>query len=170
MRIVDNWEDRPDLFDGYVCQDGSKCYVQLSRRAWDGDGFDKCLRSFPTREIATYELARAMSYAGEFPNAWFEGDRGHTEDIGDAVREFHDEGGTEVKPLPGAFFSEGDSIYFLRRGNPYPQPSTKGWAAYVVRDYGDLGLTYVLSGDDTVHYSPARGGIEPRKEEPDVQL
>lgn len=148
--ILKGWEDVPDEFDAYVHDDRDGYYVSIEGVMWDADREETVsqtrggqhVRPLPSREIAEYELARAMSKSGCFPNAWYTDERGWSDNIAERVRAFHDEGGTGLLPLEGVRFEEDSAIR-----------TPDGWRAYVVRDYGNLGMIYVLSGDDTRHFA-----------------
>jgi hypothetical protein len=136
--VQENWEDRPDEEDGYVSEGSTReCYVSLSGKSPDGMPRD----GYPSRDIATYELARMMADAGYFPNAWYVNERGNTDEIGAEVRAFHDEGGDKLKPLEGVEFSEDDTVIFT--SDPYQDPMQ--WN--VVADYGTLGLILSSYGE-----------------------
>lgn len=130
-----DWEDLPDEYDAYIGAHWGRFFLTIEQ-VHVGDQ-----KGYPTREIAAYELARHMTESGVFPGAWFQNERGTCDAVDDEVRAFHDEGGTGLKPLPGVRFEDGAEVLIAGMGR-----------AYVVKDYGDLGLTYVLSGDDEVRF------------------
>lgn len=92
--IVKDWQDLPDADgDGFVFEDRGRYYVQLEGSTWQDGHFparnDRSNwrpQGYPSRDIAEYELARAMIDAGCFPNAWYQNERGYQEDIGESVR------------------------------------------------------------------------------------
>jgi hypothetical protein len=129
--MLADWEDRPDEFDAYVTEDRGtyRAVMEGTHRPanWREPGY-------PTREIATYELAKLMVESGCYPNAWYQNERGNTDDIGAEVYAFQEDGETELKlkPLEGVQFSEGDTVMFA--SDPYEGTWT------VEADYGTLGL------------------------------
>lgn len=99
---------------------------------------------YPSQDIAEYELARVMAESGVFPNAWYVNDRGNTDNISESLRKYHDEGGDKLLPLRGVEYEDGADI------------TADGLSASVVRDYGDMGIVYVLSGDDEERFTEDR--------------
>jgi hypothetical protein len=102
-----------------------------------------CCGNYPTNDIAVYELAKAMSASGSFPAAWMEGEHGPgVRSIDGEVRQYHDEGGTGLLPLPGVRFEPGDLVVIAGEDwNPW----------VVIGDYGDnLGLYVHTQGDRDV--------------------
>jgi hypothetical protein len=164
--ILNGWEDRPDgEADGFVFSaDRQPGYVvQLSGSPWDGEvlGAHNARSNarpvtFPTRDAAEYELAAAMSESGYFPNVWYENDRGITDDIGESVRKYHDEGGTGLLPLPGVKFEPDSDVW-----------TPDGYRAVVVKDYGAIGITYVLDGDGERRHEDTNEGFTPYEEDED---
>lgn len=138
--LVDDWEDRPDEFDGYVTEDrgGYRVVMESTHRPanWREPGY-------PTREIATYELAKLMVESGCYPNAWYQNERGNTDFIGEEVYAFQEDGETELKlkPLEGIQFSEDDTVIFT--SDPHQDPVL--WN--VEADYGTLGLILSSYGE-----------------------
>jgi hypothetical protein len=138
--LADDWEDRPDEFDGYVTEDRGtyRVVMESTRRPanWREPGY-------PTREIATYELAKLMVESGCYPNAWYQNERGDTDDIGAEVYAFQEDGpdALTLKPLEGVEFSEDDTVIFT--SDPYQDPVQ--WT--VVADYGTLGLILSSYGE-----------------------
>lgn len=133
--ILAEWEDVPAEWDGYVSPDRGGWYVQLSGKRVGSDQY-----GFPTLDIAIYRLAEAMAEAGEFGNAWAEGEHGPTtRSINDEVRAFHDEGGDQMKPLEGVRYAEGDLV-----------EADTGWPMRVDRDYGPMGVMIYADGDSSV--------------------
>lgn len=162
--IVSDWQDRPDEYDGFVSEDRGRYLVSLDGVHWNGDALvsvtrfpDRRWRSFPTRDIATYELARAMEVSGVFPNVWYQNERGSPDNIGEQVRAFHDEGGTNCKPLSGVEYEDGADVLIR-----YEEGFLGG---QVVKDYGELGIVYVLSGDDEERFSEDRSEVKPYDED-----
>lgn len=143
VMIDRNWEDLPDEDDGYVFFDRGSYFVQLSGKRFGNE------KGYPSRDIATYHLAEAMSEAGNFPNVWIEGIDNGAIAIDDDVRKFHDEGGTNLLPLEGKRFDDDAEVM------------ADGWRCYVVKDYGKLGVTYVLAGDDTIHFTEDNTTLTP---------
>lgn len=143
LEIIEGWEDRPDDSDAYVFCDRGYYYARLER---------DYVGPFPTREIATYELAALMSKQGYYPNAWYEGERGGYDDIGDEVRAFHDEGGDGLKSLIGVQYEPGDEV-IVRPDAMFPDVYT------VAKDYGHLGIT-LRTYDDTIKHADDRSQIE----------
>lgn len=160
--MVTDWEDRPEEEDGYVGSDRGRYFVRLSSQWWQDGGFrshsDRIVREgYPTLDIAMYELAAAMTATGYFPNTWEEGERGGYDDIGNAVRAFHDEeGGTDLKPLGGVEYEDDAEVL------------VNGMSAYVVKDYGTMGIVYVYSGDDTRRHAE-RDDVDPYVEQDDEE-
>lgn len=148
-QIVDDWVDEPDIeMDGFVAFDGraGRYYVTLFGKTQD--------TGYNTQDIAEYELARAMAEAGYFPNAWYQNDRGNTNDIGESVRKYQDEGGDKLLPLLGVEYADGADI------------TADGLSACVVRDYGELGIVYMLSGDDEQRFTEDRSVVKWDDSEP----
>lgn len=141
--LVDDWEDRPDEFDGYVTEDrgGYRVVMESTHRPanWREPGY-------PTREIATYELAKLMVESGCYPNAWYQNERGNNDFIGEAVYAFQEDGpdSLKMKPLEGVQFSEDDTVTFTSDPSQEPVLWTEGT---VVADYGTLGLILSSYGD-----------------------
>lgn len=150
--IVDEWKDVPDADgDGFVFSGRDGYLVQLEGLHWNGTTLashsGRRLTYFPTRKIAEYELARAMAHAGCFPNVWYEDERGWTDDIGERISREHfdpSDGGVTVRPLEGVEYEPGTYL------------NIDGWTAVVERDYGNLGITYHLVGDDETNWMQER--------------
>ena len=137
--VGDNWDDRPDRYDGYVTLDRGRWFVTFSQQSPAGQPRN----GYPTCEIATYELAKMMAAAGEFRSAWAENEHGPTERaINDEVRAFHDEGGDQMRPLPGVRYEDDDVVALI--GDDWPT-----WV--VERDYGELGVMVYTRGDPDVY-------------------
>jgi hypothetical protein len=140
----------PDFVEPDPDNDG---FVALDRGGYWARIFGKDLtrrgRGFPTTDIAIYELARAMAEAGEFPNAWMEGEHGPSvRDINDEVRRFHDEGGSKLLPLEGVQYAPGDEI---------DSSEEPGLYFTVDQDYGMLGIVAHASGDPSVRQYVSHG-------------
>lgn len=157
--IVDGWEDRPSgEGDGFVSFDsyyrGGSYLVMLEGSRWDGDTLWPVGQGphigFPTQDIAEYELERAMQSAGCFPNTWYEDDRGYPVAI-DVSKYSDDEG--KMKPLKGAEYEDGAAI------------DVDGMSAFVIRDYGVLGIVFRYEGDDERQYTDQRELVKPAPEE-----
>lgn len=133
--IMANWEDTPDDEDGYISFYNGAYYARLSG-SYIGDD----ARGFPSRDIAEYELAKAMATAGYFPNCWLEGERGGY-DLLDLSRFNDDEG--NIKPLEGVQHETGSLVSVPER--------LSDWTTWVVDgDYGTMGLMLHTSGDPSV--------------------
>lgn len=158
---LDDWQDVPDFDDdGFICDADREpgYYVSLSGHYWtDGvllphsrTAVNHEARPFPTRDIAAYELACAMSAEGYFPNAWYQNDRGYTDDIGEEVRKWHDEGGDKPITLEGATFEAGTDVV-IGEAN-----------ATIVKDYGaKLGVVFRYDYDTTDSHTTDRATILP---------
>lgn len=130
--IRDNWEDRPDReTDGWVYSWRDGYHAKLGNQQTG---------PFPSRDIATYELARLMADGGMFPNAWYEDERGGTDDIAAAVLAYHDEAGATLKPLTGVRYQPGAVV----------REQDGDWPLVVDADYGDLGVMLHTQGDPSV--------------------
>lgn len=148
--IIEGWEDRPDEHDAWIFDADREpgYYVRLEGSLWDGDvlvphNAERHVRPFLTMDIACYELARAMSDRGYFPNVWHENERGNTWAMDEEVRKFHDEGGDGVVELEGVTFEEGAEIIVKSRYQTGPMTwETTDERATVVKDYGTLGIVY----------------------------
>ena len=159
--ILAGWEDVPEEWDGYISWE--------ERRGWmvslSGKTVGNSQYGFPTLEIAMFELANAMCVAGEFSNAWVQGEHGPTTRcITSELRALQDEGGTAMRPLAGVQYDEGDLIE--EAGSPT-------WQMTVNSDYGELGITVYAPGDPDVggyikHTGRARWHLVPRT--PDGRL
>jgi hypothetical protein len=130
----DEDEAIPQSWDGWVTLDNDRYYVMLEGlRAGPELGV-------PRRNMAIYELAKAMSDRGSFPAAWITGEHGPASESIDAeVRAWHDAGGDGLLPLTGTHFAPGDII---------TAHGTVPWA--VAADYGNMGVLLYAPGDPTV--------------------
>lgn len=151
--IITGWEDVPDEYDAFVSFDRDGYYVSIEGMLWDGamlvsQSNSRHIRPFPSREIAEYELACAMNASGIYPNAWFVNDRGNTFNIAEDVRK-HEEADGRLRTPAGVVFEDDQEVM------------VDGWRAYVVKDYGDMGVIYVLSGDDTRHFTEDHESLVP---------
>jgi hypothetical protein len=131
-RWLADWYVHPDEYDAYVGDLGPDYSVRLEGVILD--------RTFPSKEIATYELARMMAERGCFPAAWFEGYQGGHEPLDDEVRAFHDEGGDKLLELWGRQYEDGAEV--LIRDPDTLTTDADEWTANVVRDYGVMGVVY----------------------------
>jgi hypothetical protein len=129
--IITNWEDSPDEEDGYISFYNGKYCVSLSGNQ---------VGQYPSRDIAEYELAKAVIETGYYPNCWLEGERGG-HDLLDLSR-FTDEQ-DNLKPLEGVQYGAGDDV-------TVSEPLSD-WSSWVVDgDYGTLGLLLHIDGDPSV--------------------
>lgn len=136
-KVAEDWDDRPSEDDGYIGLDRRGWYVQLGGQP----PADMTRDGYPTEEIATYELARMLAAAGEFPPCWAEGEHGpSTRPISEQVYAHLDDG-DQLKPLPGVKYADRACVLA-------PAEDWTSWV--VVRDYGDLGVMVHTLGDDTV--------------------
>ena len=150
--ILNDWEDRPDEGDGYVTEERGEFLPSLSgKRLWKGR------HGFPSREIAVYELARAMAEAGYYPNAWYVNERGNTDAIDDAVGAWHGDDG-KLKPLPGVRHEAGDTVSLA--GDDWPT-----WT--VDADYGDMGVMVRTQGDPDVRTLASHDDLSPYGDDDD---
>lgn len=141
--LLKDWHDVPDDYDCYVTLDRGGYYVQVENKEAEG-------HPFPTREIAFYEAARLMAEMGSFPNAWLSGEHGPaSEDCGEKIRNFHDEGGDKVDPLPGVQYADGQEVLF------------DGDTVEIIRDYGDLGIRFSYYGRGDTEFSTDREKFAP---------
>lgn len=140
--ILTDWQDTPDEFDGWVSEGRDGYYVRLEGTELGGR------HGYASRDIAVYELAKAMADSGCFPNAWYQNERGNVDDIAYEVRKYHDEGGDKMLPLEGVEYGVGDRIV----------SGDQDWWV-VEQDYGQLGIVAHVWGDPTV-----RTVIEDRSE------
>lgn len=137
--ILDGWTDLPREDDAWVLFEDGKYYIRYA--GMDDDD------SYPTQNIATYELAAIMAARGEFGSAWFQNSRGIYEGIDTAVRAFHDEGGDKMLPLVGVQYEPGTEIRFTSDQSPLEQMDRE-----VVKDYGAMGIV-VSDGESTLYIS-----------------
>lgn len=153
--IIDGWENRPDVEDGFVTEDGRGYLVVMAGKHPD----DMPHNGYRSRDVATYELARLMANQGYFPNAWYQGERGMTDSINEAVQKHYDAEGSSIKPLPGVKYAEGDNV-LLDKDDP------DAWHGYVVdHDYGDLGVMLYMSGDPSITEFAEHDRITPDEED-----
>lgn len=144
--LAEGWQDRPDYDDdGWVALDDRTRQYRVSL---SGDVRD----SYPTRGIALFELACAMSEAGYFPNAWIEGEDWGPQPIDTEVRAFHDDGGDQPIELPGVEYEPGADVEASYQYQTAPFTWETSWEpATVIRDYGtDLGvlIAWHFQGED----------------------
>lgn len=137
---------RPDD-DGFVSLDRNGYHVSLaaSHRG-----------VYPTREIAVYELARAMAGDEEFTSAWVTGEHGPAlESIDNEICAYYQFTGSEgtLRPLPGVRFEPGDLVTV----------DNDDWKSWVVAaDYGHLGLILHTKGDSSVTIRTRTELVHPR--------
>lgn len=132
-QIQKDWEDRPNNeTDGFVAEQRGGYSASLEGTV---AGYD-----FPSRDIATYELAKLMADSGTFPDAWYQNERGNTDNIGEEVRKYSDAGRGKLLPLEGVKYAEGDTVLIGTYDYPY----------VVDRDYGKLGVMLHISGDPSI--------------------
>ncbi|MFK3983079.1 hypothetical protein ACI2K4_22215 [Micromonospora sp. NPDC050397] len=129
--ILADWWDIPDESDAYISFDRDRYHVTLE---------GSIVGTFPSRDVAEIELARAMVTHQVFPRAWYINDRGNYSDIDADVRRWHDEGGDQMVPLPGVEYQPGDLVW---HGDP-------DWPYKVVDDWGEAGVEIHTVGDPTV--------------------
>lgn len=136
-KIISDWQDRPDNeADAFVYEtrDGYTVSLEGVQVMCDYNRFG----AFPSREIAEYELAKAMSERGVFPGLWYVNERGNIDNDYERMRGYHDEGGTVLLPLPGVRYEEGQHV------------SNAGLRWSVVKDYGsNLGVVASYYGEET---------------------
>lgn len=133
--IMANWEDTPDAeSDNFIFADthrGGYSYNMSGTAAFG---------PFPSRDIAEYELEKAVQEAGYFPNCWLAGERGDYTLL-DLSRFNDDEG--NLKPLEGAQHETGSLVSVPER--------LSDWTTWIVDgDYGTMGLMLHTSGDPSV--------------------
>lgn len=164
--IIERWQDVPDQdSDAFVYEGERGGYtVYLEGAQWDGTVLARVHHNsttFPTRDIAEYELAAAMSSSGCFPNTWFMNERGIIADIGKSIRKYHDDGGTDLLPLDGVEYETGADVVVRIR----IQTAAFTWedaevSGEVIRDYGtELGIVYCCSGDGDPHHTNDRADV-----------
>lgn len=136
QEMVDDWEDKPDDYDGYVSMNDGSYYVQLGLKDHG---------TYPTKKIAIIELAQAMIDTGHFPNSWYQYDA-YTVPLDDEVRACHDEAGDQMRPL-GGIYERNDEIEVNHTYQTGPNTWDSEWTeAYVIKDYGDAGVLYDFYG------------------------
>ena len=151
-QIADNWQDIPEEDDGYVTEDYRSGYGVMLERTHHDTPWGA--RGYPSREIATYELAKLMGDSGVFFNSWIQRERGITDPISDDINALLDDEG-KVKPLQGVRYECGDEV--LIGGYDYP---------YVVdKDYGTLGVMLHISGDPSITEFESHENLKPYQEE-----
>jgi hypothetical protein len=129
--VRDNWHDIPDEGDGYITLDRGNYYVRLNTVPPE----DQPEHGYPDEHVAMYELAKLMTERGDFPPAWAEGEHGPSvREINDEVRAFHDQSGSQLRPLPGVRYSHGAHVI------------ADDWPSAVRADYGDMGVLLYPSG------------------------
>lgn len=132
--LVKDWETRPDFESDAFVADGRDGYSVSLEGSHIG--------TYPSRDIATYELARAMADGGVSPNCWYQNERGNTDSIGEEISKYLGED-DKLLPLPGAEFEPGDVIRHADRNRC-------DWPMAVDRDYGELGIWAHTSGDPSI--------------------
>lgn len=139
-------EALPQSWDGWVTLDRDRYYIMLEGlRAGPELGV-------PRRNMAIYELAKAMADRGSFPAAWITGEHGPASESIDAeVRAWHDAGGSGLLPLTGTHFAAGDNV--LLRGDTTP------WV--VDADYGNMGVLLWAYGDPSVTLTADHAQLAP---------
>jgi hypothetical protein len=153
--LISEWEDLPDTEgDGFVVEDRGGYLVTLETQHPAGMPRD----GYPSRDIATYELAKLMADAGVFPNAWYQNERGNTENIGDAVRAYHDEGGDKLLPLEGVQYEDGALVAVETEPQLYTRMT-------VVHDYGRLGIIMDHYGEAQLIEDTDRGRVHAEDDE-----
>jgi hypothetical protein len=129
--ILGRWEDAPDKYDAYISFHQGRYHVSLEGiRVGD----------YPSREVAEIELARAMVSGGLFPPAWSITDHGNHVAIDEQIRRWHDEGGTQMAPIPGVQYQPGDRVRY----------ADVDWPYRVVGDWGPAGVEIHTDGDPSI--------------------
>jgi hypothetical protein len=148
--IFSDWEDLPDETDGSVTEDRGGYIVTLEGR--NPEGMPR--GGYPSRDIATYELARLMADSGYFPNTWYFNERGNYDMTNEEVRAFHDERGDKLLSLPDAEYEEGTRVWLDQEGYPYVVDHDYGAMGIVIHVSGDPSITEFLSGDERTRLLP----------------
>jgi hypothetical protein len=147
-KVGDDWNDRPDRYDGYVTLSRGRWFTTFSQQSPG----DQPRNGYPTSEIAIYELARMITEHGEFVSVWAEGEHGpSSRPIGADVYAHIDEH-DQLRPLPGVRFEDGDLVAL----------EGDGWPTWVVdRDYGELGVMVHTEGDPDVYALAQHDALTP---------
>lgn len=128
-------EDSPEDDDGWVILDNGRYYIR-----WDDQ---EQAQTYPTREIAIYELAALAAKVGVFRRAWLTGEHGPAVmEITDDVQKYYPhEHGSTLQELP-ARYAPGTPVTY--QGDDW----------VIRRDYGPLGVVLSASEvpDKLVHY------------------
>lgn len=156
--LIDHWETFPDNdHDGFISpphSGGTKgWWVRIFGRDVATDA--------PSRDVAIFLLAEAMTEAGEFCEAWEEGRDWAPRPIDDEVRAMHDAGGTDLIPLEGVTYAQGGDIEFVA-GEDFADPGN--WTSgQVRRDLGQHGIW--VEDFDTMYHITDRDQIRVPVEE-----
>lgn len=143
--VLEEWENMPDFdHDGFISppheNHGKGWWVKIFGRDVAVDA--------PSREIAIFLLAEAMTEAGEFCDVWETGKDWAPQPIDDQVRAMHDAGGTDLIPLEGVQYADGDDIEFIA-GEDFSDPG-KWTSGQVRRDLGQHGV-WIADFHETYH-------------------
>ncbi|MEV6527156.1 hypothetical protein AB0M43_35020 [Longispora sp. NPDC051575] len=137
--LIENWEPSPDPYDAFVAPALNGYELRLNC---------ELVGVYPTREIAEYELDRAMHRDGYIPDAWLLDERGgHTLLPAADTR--------PPDPLPGAEYAVGDLVRCADR--PFV------WR--VLGDWGALGVeVQVVEDPETRRHVTDRSLLRPARE------
>lgn len=155
--LLEDWETLPDYdHDGFISPPHENRH-----KGWWVKIFNRDVATdAPSRDIAIFLIAEAMTEAGEFCEAWETGRDWKPEPIDDEVRAMHDEGGTDLIPLEGVQWASGIPIEFKD-----PDQDDEWESGTVHRDFGQHGVWIDGYGEGAVHFVEDRDDIRPWEDE-----